>query len=201
MVDPIWPSKFWKMFRTRWDCPYPGFWGRWTEICYQIFKIQNGGSNMAVEISKNVRNSMKLPLPRFLRSLNRNLPSNFQNSKWWIQYGGRNFEKWSELDEIALTQVFEVAESKSAIKFLKSKMVNPIWRSKFWKMFSTLWNCPYTGFWARWVQICHQIFKIKNGGSNMAVEILKIVQNSMKLSLHRFLGSLSLNLPWFVLKS
>ena len=61
---------------------------------------------MMVKIFKNVQNSMKLSVHRFLGSLNPNLPSNFQNSTWRIQYGSQNFEKYSELDEIVRTLVF-----------------------------------------------------------------------------------------------
>ena len=48
---------------------------------------------MAVKILKNVQNSVKLSVNKFLGSLNPNLPLNFQNSKWRIQYGGPKFEK------------------------------------------------------------------------------------------------------------
>ena len=59
--------------------------------------IQIGGSNMAVDILKNVQNSIKLSVHRFLGSLNPNLPLNFQNSKWRIQYSGPKFEKQEKI--------------------------------------------------------------------------------------------------------
>ena len=48
---------------------------------------------MAVKIFKNVQYSMKFSVHRFLGLLNPNLPINFKNSKWWIQYDGPRFEK------------------------------------------------------------------------------------------------------------
>ena len=76
---------------------------------------------------------MKVAVYRFLGSLNPNLVSDFRISKWRIQYGGPNFEKCSELDKIVRSQVFGVAESKSAIKFSKLKIADPIWRTEIWK--------------------------------------------------------------------
>ena len=67
---------------------------------------------------------VKVAVHMFLGWLNLNLLSVCENSKWWIQYGGQNFEKCSELDEIVRTQVFGVAESKSAIKFSTFEIVD-----------------------------------------------------------------------------
>ena len=47
-----------------------------------------------------------------------------------MQYGGKIFEKSSELGEIVCTQVFRAADSKSVIKFSKFKIANPIWQTK-----------------------------------------------------------------------
>ena len=62
-----------------------------------------------------------------------NLVSDFRNSEWRIQYGGHNFDKSLKLVEIIRTQVFGVAESKSAIKFSKFKIMDPIWRTEIRK--------------------------------------------------------------------
>ena len=76
---------------------------------------------------------MKVVVHRFLGSLNLNLVSDFLNSRWRIQYGGQNFEKYSELDEIVRTHIFEVADSESVVRFLISKIPNPIWRLEWLK--------------------------------------------------------------------
>ena len=36
-----------------WNWVYTGFWGRWLQIRYRIFKIQNSGFNMAAAKMKN----------------------------------------------------------------------------------------------------------------------------------------------------
>ena len=69
---------------------------------------------------------VKVAIHRFLISLKPNLVSDFLNSKWRIQYGGQNFEKCSEFDEIVRRHFFGVGESKSDIQFLKFKITDPI---------------------------------------------------------------------------
>ena len=76
---------------------------------------------------------VKVAVHRFSGSLKLNRVSYFRNLKWRIQYGGQNFKKISELDEIIRTQVFGVTESKSAVKFSKFKMSDPKWRTEIGK--------------------------------------------------------------------
>ena len=52
---------------------------------------------------------------RILKLLNRNLISDFENSKYLIQLRGLKITKIIELDETVNVQVSEVAESKSDI--------------------------------------------------------------------------------------
>ena len=82
-----------------------GFWGRCIRIWYCFFDVQNGGSKMApIFARKNAFFSPKIKIKHFskpyatnLESLISNLKSVFQKTKWWVQYGGRFFEKWSNL--------------------------------------------------------------------------------------------------------
>ena len=135
--------------------PFTNFWGRWIQVCHQIFKIQIGGSNMAAKILKNVQNSMKL----------------------------------------SRSQIFGVAESKSAIKFSKFKVADPIWWSKFWKMFRTRWNCPVHRFLGSLnpnlpLNLKNSEWRIQYDGPRFE----KQEKSSMKSYIIMFLGLLNPNL-------
>ena len=96
-----------------------------------IFHLKILKKYRCVDVSLSFQRILvKVAVHRFLGSLNPKLVSDFQNSKWRIQYGGQNFEKCSELDEIGRIQVFGVAESKSVIKFSKLKMADRYSKTK-----------------------------------------------------------------------
>ena len=64
-----------------------------------------------------------------------NLKSDFQNSKWRIQYGGRNGKKLAYKRYNLYIWVFGVADYESEVRFSKFKMVDSKWRTK-WKKIS-----------------------------------------------------------------
>ena len=72
-----------------------GFSGGWLRIWCQIFKIQDGGSNMADAKNEYPRILMNIFTKRFFWSLITNPTSYFQNTRWRIQHGGgRNVNLW-----------------------------------------------------------------------------------------------------------
>ena len=40
MTDSIWRSKFWKLFRIRWNCPYSGFWVAESKSAIKFLKLK-----------------------------------------------------------------------------------------------------------------------------------------------------------------
>ena len=60
-----------------------------------------------------------------------NLSSDFKNSKWWIQYGGRNFQKSTDSGQISSYGVFfgrSIHILGQVYKILKIKMADTKWR-------------------------------------------------------------------------
>jgi len=53
--------------------------------------------------------------------------SDFQNSKWRIQYGGRKFWKIYNSYENRYIEVLKVADYESVVRFAKFKMADIIW--------------------------------------------------------------------------
>ena len=92
---------------------HESFRGHWLRIYHQIFKIQDGGSNMADENPKSLGIRWKSVYWGFLRSVITNPSSDFQNSRWRIQYGGRKFEKSRNWMKIGI------------LGFLRSLITNP----------------------------------------------------------------------------
>ena len=90
-----------------------------------------------------------------------------------LTLSGAHFSGASTPDMIVTIKVFGVADYESEVRYSKFKMADPICRSKFSKKGKLMLNFGYKGFWDRWLRIWSQIFKIKNGGSNMAVKIFK----------------------------
>ena len=56
--------------------------------------------------------------------------------------------------------------------FMALEFINPFRGTFFWCIYSK-YNSNYKGFRGCWLRIWSQIFKIQNGGSNMAVKIFK----------------------------
>ena len=84
----MWRTNFLKSTGLVLKIVYLGFEGCWLRIWNQISKIQNGGSNMADEILKINRIGTENCIYRFLRSLIRNIKSDFKNPN-----GGSNMVK------------------------------------------------------------------------------------------------------------
>ena len=68
----------------------------------------------------------------FSRSLISNTPSDFMNSKWWIQ---KEIQKISNFYGNLCMGIFEDADDESAVRFFKFKMTVPIWWPQFWIVF------------------------------------------------------------------
>ena len=86
---------FWKTifpFENSSNFVYWDFLGRRLRIYNQIFKIQDGGSNIAVKNLKISPMFMKIGIQGFFESLITNLQSDFQNSRWQIQHGGQKLK-------------------------------------------------------------------------------------------------------------
>lgn len=59
--------------------------------------------------------------------------SNFQNSKLWVQYGGKKFKKLLDFCKTWYPGVFRVADYESDHRFLKFQMADQIWRSQYFQ--------------------------------------------------------------------
>ena len=82
---------------------------------------------------------MKICLQWVFRWLISHTLSDFQNSKWWIQYGGKKFREMSNFYENLYMGTFWNADYESAVKFLKFKMAVTIWRPTILKI--VLFTC------------------------------------------------------------
>ena len=85
-------SKIFIIFWFLWKLVFWDFWSPWIHI-WQNFIIQNGGSNMAAWTFLNGRIFIKMDVWGFLGTLNKNIFTEFQNTKWRIQYDGSTFFK------------------------------------------------------------------------------------------------------------
>ena len=131
--------------------------------------------------------------------------SDFENSKWRLQYGRRIFKKCCEFHESLYPGVLEVSYYESDISFWKLKMADAKWCTRLHFSYkSTIWEtaCLQSGcfviltrmicqFWAN-----YQILKIQNDGSYMADVFLKNAPNHLKIRTQGFSGSLITNLIW-----
>ena len=70
----------------------------------------------------------------FFESLITNLKTDFQNSKWRIQYGGQNLRKSAYKRYNLYLWVFGVANYEFEVRFWKFKMADSICRTKFKKI-------------------------------------------------------------------
>ena len=69
---------------------------------------------------------LKLGSQEFLRSLITILNSDYENSKWRIQYGGQIFQSFN-FSETRYLGVLKFADYGTEFRFLKSQMADPIW--------------------------------------------------------------------------
>ena len=93
MAVPIWLHNIENWFiymKISWKFVYSGFLDRWFRIRCQIFKIQDGGSNMTKTNFEKFLIFMKICTWGFSGMLITNPMSNFENSKWRFQYSGNN---------------------------------------------------------------------------------------------------------------
>ena len=67
-----------------------------------------------------------------------------------------------------LSVIFGVSDHESEVRFAKFKMADPRWGTKFLKINRFVANMLYESFWSSWWRISGQIFKIEDGGHNMA---------------------------------
>ena len=70
---------------------------------------------------------MKLGTHGILGSLITNRLSDFKNSKWRIQDGGRRNENRHDIGEHVYSRVFPVADYESVFRFFKFKMADATW--------------------------------------------------------------------------
>ena len=66
-----------------------------------------------------------------------------------LTLSGAHFSGASTPDIIVIITVFGVADYESEVRFSKSKMADPIWRSKLSKKGKLMLNLGYKGFWDR----------------------------------------------------
>ena len=76
--------------------------------------------------------------------------------------------------------VFGIADYESEVRFSKFTIADTMCRSKFTKKGNLMLNFGYKGFCDRSLRIRGQIFKIHDGGSNMAFKIYKKRQFNVK---------------------
>ena len=89
----------------------------------------------------------------FLESLITNLKLDFENSKWRIQYGGRQMKNFNNFPDIVYSRIFGVADYESEIRFWKFKMADPIWRTSN-KIFQQFFGYSVLeNFYGRWLRI------------------------------------------------
>ena len=116
----------------------------------------------------------------------------FRNSKYWIQYGGRRFRKIFNFYGNLYIGVFEDADYKSAVRFLKLKMAVPIWRPKNLKIvlftLESHENLFTVDFWVTNFEFAVRISKLK-----MAERNFDKFPIFMKISICGFSGMLITN--------
>ena len=82
------------------------------------------------DVKSKIRSiSLILCIWGFLGTLITNLKLDFENSKWRIQYGGRQIESFINFYDTLYLVVFGDADYESEIRFSKFKMADPIWRT------------------------------------------------------------------------
>ena len=84
------------------------------------------GAHFSAAPTPDMKVSVKL-----LGSLITNLKSDFQNSKWRIQYGGQNFKKLAYKHYNLYIWLYGIADYESEVGFSKYKKADSIWRTKF----------------------------------------------------------------------
>jgi hypothetical protein len=70
---------------------------------------------------------VKIGTAGFSGSLIKNLMLKAKNSKWWVQYGGCNYEILTDLCETRCLGVFGVADNESDLRNSKFNMADSLW--------------------------------------------------------------------------
>jgi len=106
----------------------------------KFLKNQNGGSNMADEISESHWIHSKFVTGGLFRSQITNLQPHYKNLKWRLQYGGRNFQNSLDSLEIRNAGIISVHNDEFITRLQTFKLAVPIWRTKFSKFIGITWN-------------------------------------------------------------
>ena len=105
--------------------------------------------------------SIRLCILRFFGALITYLLSDFRNSKWRTQHGGRKSSNSTNFRKTRYLGVFCNAYHESIVRFSKFKMADPIWRTQKSKFNLFSWNLVPRDFLYRWSWILADFWNSK----------------------------------------